>query len=104
MIITLKGNSFYINNIQINEDIFNFEKVGYIIKDREQLIEDLCMWISESNNETDKTLMKIDLNYLMNLKDEFVFSSINTNEYIAKSDNLKDFNDICKEIIKINKL
>lgn len=105
MKITLKDNSFYIDDIKINEDVFRYEKVGYVIRDREQLIDDLCMWISEatgSDRKNDLYLMKEDLKYLMNLEDEFVFSSIDTNDYIAKSDNSKDFNDICKEIIKVN--
>jgi hypothetical protein len=46
--------------------------------------------------------MKDDLKYLRGLNDEFVFSSISTNEYVAKSDNLEEFNDLCEELLKLN--
>ena len=64
------------------------------------------MWIGEaigSDRESDLFLMKEDLQYLISLKDEFIFSSIFTNEYITKSDNLEGFNRICKEILELNK-
>jgi len=47
--------------------------------------------------------MKEDLKYLINCKDEYIFSSISTNEYILKEDNLKRFNKICKEILELHK-
>lgn len=87
----------------IKEKIFQEELINYRLIEREVLIEDLINWISEAQSESDKYLMKEDLKYLINLKDEVVFSSISTNEYIAKSDNLKEFNNICKEILKLNK-
>jgi hypothetical protein len=87
----------------IKEKIFQEELINYRLIEREVLIEDLINWISEAQNESYKYLMKEDLKYLINLKDEVVFSSISTNEYIAKSDNLKEFNNICKEILKLNK-
>jgi hypothetical protein len=96
-----------INNILINEDIFRNEKIGYSVRDREEQINDLFMWIGEAigkeNRESDLYLMKEDLRYLESLNDELIFSSISTNEFIAKSDNLKEFNKICKEILKLNK-
>lgn len=63
------------------------------------------MWIGEatgSNRKNDLYLMKEDLRYLESLEDEFVFSSYSTNEFIAKSDNPKEFNQICKDILEIN--
>lgn len=92
-----------INGQVINEKIFNEELIDYRLVDREYQIEHLCMWITESKSENDKRLMLEDLKYLMNLSDELVFSSITTNEFIAKSDNPKEFNSICEEIIKLNK-
>lgn len=97
----------FINGILINEDIFQEEKVDYHIIEREQQIEDLYMWIGEAQRdrerENDVYLMKEDLKYLSSLKDELIFSSISTNEFIAKSDNPKEFNEICEEILKLNK-
>lgn len=92
-----------INNILINEKIFQKEKVEYSPREREDEIEHLCSWIAESKSQSDKTLMLQDLKYLMGLDDEFIFSSISTNEYIAKSDNICIFDNICEEILKLNK-
>ena len=93
-----------INEVVISQEAE--EKVGYSLRDREQQINDLCIWIGEatgSDRANDLYLMKDDLRYLESLKDEFVFSSLRTNEFIAKSDNLKEFNNICKEILDLNK-
>lgn len=96
----------FINEDLINEDIFGKEKVDYILREREVLIDDLYIWIGEatgSDKRNDLYMMKEDLKYLESLEDEFVFSSISTNEYIAKSDNLKEFNLICKKVLDLNK-
>jgi hypothetical protein len=96
-----------INDILINEKVFIEEKVEYHPVEREQQINDLYMWIGEaqrdSQRQNDVYLMKEDLHYLEKLDDEIIFSSISTNDFIAKSDNLKEFNKICEEILKINK-
>ena len=96
-------NEVKINNILIDESIFNEEKIDYRIVERKQQIEDLCMWISESKSNNDKELMKQDLKMLMSLDDELIFSSISTNMFIAKSDNKKEFNEICEEILKLKR-
>lgn len=93
-----------INEIVISQEAE--EKVGYGLREREQQISDLCMWISEatgSDRANGLYLMKIDLKYLLNLEDEFVFSNLETNEFIAKSDDLKGFNEICEGLLKSNK-
>jgi hypothetical protein len=89
-----------INGTKINEKITQDELCDYRLLDREDLINDLIDWISEAT--TDKDNMKYDLKYLMSLPDDYVFSSISTNEYIAKSDNEERFNEICEEILKLN--
>lgn len=94
----------FINGVLINEDIFQEEKSEFKPILREEKIDDLINWISETKSETDKVLMKDDLKYLIKLKDEFIFSSISTNKYVAKSNNLKEFNRICKEILKLNEV
>lgn len=89
-----------INGIELNDRIRNEELYEYQVRDRETLIEDLCMWILGATK--DKGIMLLDLKYLMSLNDEYIFSSISTNEYIAESDNLKYFNLICWELLKLN--
>jgi hypothetical protein len=72
---------------------------NYRLVNREQQINDLCMWISEatgSDRKNDLYLMKEDLKYLMSLEDEEVLSNLSTNEFIAKSDNPKRFEEIIK--------
>jgi hypothetical protein len=101
--ITFKQNDYYIDDIMIDWEVFNQEKSDYTIRDREDLIEDLCGWIKESTRNGDKQAMLDDLKYLCSLKDEFVFSSILTNEYIAESDDKMNFDFICREILKLNK-
>jgi len=90
-----------INGEIIDESIFNEERINYFLREREDFIDILIDWISEATK--DKEIMKSDLRYLMKLNDEYIWSSISTNKYIAKSDNRKEFNNICKEVLKLNK-
>ncbi len=104
--LQITGEGVFINGILISEDIFNEEKIGYSPRDREQQINDLYMWIGEatgSDRANDLYLMKEDLKYLENLEDEYIFSSVSTNEFICKSDDLKEFNSICKKVLELNK-
>ena len=100
-------NKYYIINNETNEKTYidndlDNENIRWRIEDREDLIDNLIDWISEAKS-TDKYLMKEDLKYLMKLDDEYIFSSITTNEYIAKSDNKEAFNNICNDFIYENK-
>ena len=58
------------------------EKDGYDIRYREEEIDNLITWLSESTSENDKFLMKEDLKMLMSWTCEFIYSSESTNEYI----------------------
>jgi hypothetical protein len=96
-----------INGIVISDKIRQDQRYEYCVRDREDLIEELCTWVGElkcvPERENDKHLMLMDLKYLLNLKDDYVFSSISTNKYIAQSDNVEEFNKICQEILDLNK-
>jgi len=85
--------------IKINEKIFDEELFDYRIVSRKDLLEDLMRWISECRN-SDKELMKQDLQMLMQLEDEYIFSSISTNDYISSEDS--NFNETCKELLELN--
>jgi hypothetical protein len=87
-----------INGIIINDKIREEDLYEYYITHREGLIEDLCRWISE--NSRDKELMKSDLKMLMKLDDEYIFSSINTNDYIYQGH--PDFEKTCTELLELN--
>jgi len=93
----------FINEILINDEVFQEEKCDYTLRERKEQIDSLIDWISETDRQSDLILMKEDLKYLINCKDEYIFSSISTNEYILKEDNLKRFNKICKEILELHK-
>jgi hypothetical protein len=94
--ITEIGENFYINKIKIPNKIFDNELVEYRIEDRETLIDNLIMWISECRT-SDKQLMIDDLKLLIKLDDEFILSSINTNHYLYG--NSDEFNSKCEEIL-----
>ena len=86
-------------NILIKEKIFDEELFECRIADREDLVQDLIQWISESSNQKD--LMMEDLKMLLTWEDDYIFSSISTNEYVRQKDS--QFDDLCKELIELNK-
>ena len=92
-----------INEIEISQE--KEEEVGYSLRDREQQIEDLYMWIGEAqrdqNRRGDLYAMKEDLHYLESLGDEFIFSNLSTNEFIAQSDDAETFNKICQDLLNL---
>lgn len=90
--------TYSIDWIPIHDNIFQNEIYQFDIRDRENQIEMLISWISESHK--DIQLMIDDLKYLINIKDKFIFSSLETNEYISLSDDEYDW--ICKDILAIN--
>jgi len=89
-----------INGIILNERIEDEQLYEYEIRHRESFIDDLIMWISEARSN-DKILMKADLKMLMNVKDEYILSSISTNNYIYNG--CKDFESTCIELLELNK-
>ena len=96
-----KDYNLLINGITINNKILNDELCDYILIQRDDQIDNLIYWISETKGN-DGQLMKDDLKYLMTLNDMFIFSSISTNEYIAESDDYERFNDLCQELLDLN--
>jgi len=94
------NNAVRINDILIDEKIFDEDKAGYRIIERENEIENLCRWIAETNNDNDRTLMIEDLKTLLTKTDKFCFSSTSTNEYLFPDD--EEFENTCKEILELN--
>ncbi len=87
------------HGVKINKKISDEELFEYRITYREDLIDNLFTWISEATN--DKLIMIEDLKLLLSLEDEYIFSSISTNDYIYSGHS--DFNSTCEELIKLNK-
>ena len=90
-----------INGEDINSEVFDEEKVNYTYVDREDQINDLYTWIGEAS-EPDRSMMKQDLEYLVTIDDDYVFSSIETNNFVAQSDAPARFDEICQEILDAN--
>ena len=55
---------------------------GYKVVRREEMIDNLIMWIAECKSENDKQLMKDDLKMLMSWTCKKIYSSESTNDYI----------------------
>ena len=85
--------------VKINQKIPDNEMFEYRIIDRENFLDDLAGWIGEAN-ESNKTLMKHDQEILMKVTDDYIFSSISTNEYIYEG--CRNFNSTCEALIKLN--
>jgi len=90
-----------ISGIKIAEEIFQEEKSEWKIAHRESFIDELFKWIGECTKSSDKQLMKDDLFMLVKWEDEYIFSSISTNDYINSEDSR--FNEVCKELLELNK-
>jgi len=86
------------HKVVLGEKIRQEELHEFYIVDREELTEDLMRWIGENNK--DKLLMKQDLEMLMKLDDDYIFSSNSTNDYIDKNDSR--FDETCKELLELN--
>jgi len=96
------GLNVTVDDVEIDDDVFNKEMVDYKYEKREKLIERIReMWCEAS--ESDKMLMDEDVDSLKGLDDEYVFSSISTNEYISPTENTQAFNDICIDMLEANK-
>lgn len=84
--------------VHLNERIFDEELFQYRIIFRTDLISDLYMWIGQGSK--DSNLMEHDLKLLEKMEDEYIFSSISTNDYICSTDS--EFNNTCLELIELN--
>ena len=89
---------FTVDGIKINQEIFDEQEFEYCIIDRLDFIDTLIGWIGEATQC--KELMKQDLEMLMNSKEDYLFSSISTNEYIEQGDS--NFDELCEELLALN--
>jgi len=89
---------FTVDGIKINQEIFDEQEFEYCIIERTEFINELIVWISEARDC--KELMKQDLEMLMQSAEDYVFSSVSTNEYIGQGDS--NFNELCEELLTLN--
>lgn len=85
--------------VKLNEKIRQEDLHEYSIVHRTSFIDELTRWITEARS-SDKALMQADLKMLMDVEDDYIFSSNSTNSYITKSDS--EFEETCKELIELN--
>jgi hypothetical protein len=93
--------AFFIDNIQIHNDVFMQEKVNWRFEEREELIDQLYDWIGEAKH-SDRTLMIQDVQMLHRWPDKIILSSILTNDYISPILHPVKFTEICQEILQEN--
>lgn len=96
------GYNVSINGCVIDEKVFEDQMVGYLYEDRSDLIENIQCWLCEARRAGrtgDAIMMDEDIDYLKTLKDNYIFNSVSTNEYIAFSDNADKYNEICEAIL-----
>lgn len=91
-------NDCFIERISIDTS-YKENETWYYIKERDQHIDDLIQRIAEIESESNKFLMKEDLKTLVNLKDDFIFLSESTNEFISKTDDKEEYNNLCEQFI-----
>ncbi len=99
--IKIDDEGCWIGDTLINEKVFSDELSDYAIRDKDTEVDNLTMWISESDKPSDKELMLSDLKDLLNYEGEFFLSSISTNDFIFPDDT--EFDEICKKILKLSK-
>lgn len=88
------NDDIYINDVLINETLFLEEILKYTVRTVEELIDLIIHYIENTKQDID--VLKEDLCYLKSLEDEFVFTSIETNKYIALSDNPDEYHQLCE--------
>ena len=99
-VITYTLSEGAINGIAINEKIRGEELFEYEIIDREDFVDTLIGWIDEARGN-DKILMREDLELLLTVEDDYIFSSISTNCYLY--DGCSEFNEKCEELLELSK-
>ena len=90
-----------IDGVDIEQSVFNDEKIDWKLIDRDELISDLYSQIGEAN-DSDRILMIQDVQMLSKLDDEYVWSNISTNDYVAHSTRPLLFNVICQNAIEMS--
>ncbi len=96
------NNNIAIDGTIINDIVFDEELVDYKLAYRPDRVDDLIKFIGEAQDERTKELMKADLITLASWDDEFIWESIDTNEFISPTRNTERFNEICQKVLDAN--
>lgn len=96
-------NEVVVDGVEVDDGVFDDESVDWKLICLEESIDNLISWIAEANrNSADKVLMMQDLKMLMTWDDEYIWSSILTNDYVSPSQNKIKFNEICDKVLSAN--
>ena len=91
----LNGIEYRIDNNLVDNGLI----APYYVVNRENEADELeRIMIPEARTESDRELMREDLETLQNSDDEYVFGNYGTNGFITK-ENIEEFNKVCQEII-----
>ena len=92
-----------INDIEyrIDSNLVDDGKIApYYIENAENYADELeRILIPEARTESEKELMREDLETLRNTDEEYVFGNYGTNGFITKEEDIEEFNRVCLEII-----
>lgn len=73
----------------------------YYIENAEDYADELeRIMIPQARTESDRELMREDLETLRNTDEEYVFGNYGTNGFITKEEDIEEFNRVCQEIIE----
>lgn len=93
-----------INDIEyrINSNLVDDEKIPpyYIVNTENEADELERILIPEARSESDRELMREDLETLRNTDEEYTFGNYGSNGFITKEDDIEAFNKVCLEIIE----
>ena len=87
---------------RIHRDLVDNKKVAqYNIEDAANYADELeRIMIPEARSESDRELMREDLETLRECEDEFAIGYYGTNGFVTKQSDIEEFNKICLEIIE----
>lgn len=94
------NNLYQINEVKVEEELFDEQMTEYRIIDVETEIDSLEKWIGEGQSEHTEQLMREDLRQLQDCNIEYVLSSNSTNHFVEPGS--EEFDNICTEILEEN--
>lgn len=98
--ISFYNNNLFINDVEIDDSIFDGDIAEYSVSDREDFIDNLYLWIAEAKQTGRYTGdMEEDLLYLLKCNDEYILKSVSSSGVIAFSKEPETFNSYCQEIL-----
>ncbi|WP_415912493.1 hypothetical protein [Neptuniibacter sp. QD37_11] len=105
VIVMLDNGYITINDVVISEEVFQTEMVPYRWTNREGLIKNIHLMMSDairSGRNSDYALMDSDVDYLKTLNSDYVFVHNSDNEYVSYSDDKDTYREICQSILDAN--